>query len=194
MYEMVKRSIRCALTVTLALGALAGIGSAQEGANPTEDIRNVLLTFHLIQADGFTDQDPEISDVVTELRKLFNFKGYRLLSTSVFNVGLVRDSQGTFVRGDGSQRIAPDDSETPLMINADISARRSTGTVRAKVTLTDGITRTRIINLSKSSTESLPLLEASVTMRDGQRVVLGSARRTAEEPVLILVVTPRIDP
>ena len=30
-------------------------------------------------------------------------------------------------------------------------------------------------------------------MRDGQRVLLGSARRSADEPVLILVVTPRID-
>ena len=40
----------------------------------------------------------------------------------------------------------------------------------------------------------LPLLEASVTIRDGQRVVLGSARRSAEDPVLILIVTPRVDP
>lgn len=195
MYEMVKRINRYALIVALALlGALAGAASAQESEGPGQDIRNVLLTFHLIQADGFTDQDAEISDVVSELSKLFNFKGYRLLSTSVFNVGMLPNSAGTFVRGDGSQRIVPDDSETPLMIKANISARRSTGTVRATVVLTDDITRTRVINLSTRSTESLPLLEASVTMRDGQRVVLGSARRTAEEPVLILVVTPRIDP
>ena len=31
-------------------------------------------------------------------------------------------------------------------------------------------------------------------MRDGQKMVLGSAPRTAAEPVLILVVTARIDP
>lgn len=192
MFELVKRSIRSALIVALAVGGVVGVASAQERQGSTEDIRNVLLTFHLIQADGFTDQDPEISDVVSELRKLFNFQGYRLLSTSVFNVGLVRSSQGTFLRGNGSQRIVPGDSETPLTIMAEISSRRSTGTVRATVTLTDGITRQRV--LLADSEEQLPLLKASVTMRDGQTVVLGSARRTAAEPVLILAVTPRIDP
>ena len=76
---------------------------------------------------------------------------------------------------------------------ADVSSPRSTGTVRAEVTLTDEITRQRAESCWFQRTDA-PLLEASVTMRDGQRVVLGSARRTAEEPVLILVVTPRIDP
>ena len=60
------------------------------------------------------------------------------------------------------------------------------------MTLTDAITRPRVLTIGTE--EQLPLLEASVTMRDGQSVVLGSARRTPDEPVLILVVTPRIDP
>ena len=192
MIEMAKRCAGYTVIAVLAVGVLAGDTNAQEGGGAAQDIRNVLLTFHLVEADGFADEDPEISDVVSELRQLFNFRGYRLLSTSVFNVGLVSNSSGTFVRGDGSQRIAPDDSETPLTIEANVSARRSTGTVRARVTLTDAITRPRVLTIGIE--EQLPLLEASVTMRDGQRVVLGSARRTAEEPVLILVVTPRIDP
>lgn len=192
MIEMAKRTAGYVLIAALAMGPLTSVASAQESEERTEDIRNVLLTFHLVEADGFTDQDPEISDVVTELRRLFNFKGYRLLSTSVFNVGMLPESSGTFVRGNGLQRIAPDDSETPLTIEADVSARRSTGTVRARVTLTDAITRSRILTIGAE--EQLPLLKASVTMRDGQRVVLGSARRTPDEPVLILVVTPRIDP
>lgn len=190
MYDSVKKRIRCAPIAALALVALAGVANAQEGEKAA-DIHNVLLTFHLVQADGFTDQDPEISDVVDELRKLFNFQGYRLLSTSVFNVGLVRDRTGNYVTGEGSQRIFAGDSETPLTIRADISSRRSTGSVRAKVALTDQTTR---IVGTMTRSERLPLLEASVTIRDGQRVVLGSARRTAGEPVLILVVTPRVDP
>lgn len=189
MYEMVKGSVRCALMVTFALGTLSQVANAQEGNRTGEDIQNVLLTFNLIQADGFTGEDPEISDVVTELRKLFNFQGYKLLSTSVFNVGLVPNSSGTNLRGDGSQRIVPSNSEVPLTIMAEVSSQRSTGIVRTTVTLTDATSR-RIT----ASREDLPLLEASVTMRDGQRVMLGTARRTAGEPVLILVVTPRIDP
>ena len=155
------------------------------------------LIFHLVEADGFTDDDPEISDVVSELRKLFNFRGYRLLSTSVLNVGLARTSNVAF-EGTGSQRIFAADSETPLAIHAEVTARTYDTNVRAKVTLTEG-------TLGSPSYEereggvffmdlSGPLLEASVTIRDGQRVVLGSARRSAGEPVLILIVTPRMDP
>lgn len=184
------KSLRCALVMTLALGTLPGIASAQEREDAAETVQNVQLVFHLVEADGFTDDDPEISDVVSELRKLFNFQGYRLLSTSLLNVGLVGGMADA--TGGGSQRIIADNSETPFTIQADVSARRSTGTVRAKVTLTDETSR--LTGFVMRTEEQLPLLEASVTVRDGQRVVLGSARRSAEEPVLILIVTPRIDP
>lgn len=197
MNQRVTGSIRYVLIAALALGPLAGEASAQEGDGAREDIHNVLLTFHLIQADGFTDQDPEISDVVGELRKLFNFQGYRLLSTSVFNVGL-DGYGGDYLTGYGSQRIYTDGSDTRLTIVAEVSSQTSTGPVRAKVTLTDKSTRPirgpAGLTVTRQGTEAFPLLEASVTIRDGQRVVLGSARRTADEPVLILVVTPRIDP
>ena len=66
------------------------------------------LVFDLVQADGFTDEDPEISDAVTELRMVFNFRGYRLLSRSVLNVGLVgRTSGSASVTGSASQRNLP---------------------------------------------------------------------------------------
>ena len=189
MTRIVKKSIRCALIVPLTLVPLAGVASAQERRN--QDIRNVQLVFDLVQADGFTDEDPGIADVVAELRMLFNFRGYRLLSTSVLNVGLARQTNSSAsVSGSGSQRIVPGDYKTPLAISAEVSARRSTSVVRAKVVLTDVTSR---VTGSAVLRERLPLLEASVTIRDGQRVVLGSARRSAEEPVLILIVTPRID-
>ena len=96
---------------------------------------------------------------------------------------MVRSSRGTYVSGEGSQRIFAGDSPTPLTIEAEVTSQRSPpGTVRAKVTL------------ETLAGPASPLLEASVTIRHGQRVVLGSARRTADDPVLILVVTPRIDP
>ena len=192
MIEMVKRSFRCALIVPLVLGPLSGVASAQEREEAGENIQNVRLIFQLVQADGFTDQDPEISDVVTELRKLFNFQGYRLLSTSMLNVGLAPTSVGSSaLLGNGSQRIVMGDSRTPLTISAEVNGRRSTSTVRAKVALSD---RTSRLTGAVRGSVRLPLLEASVTLRDGQRVVLGSARRSAEEPVLILVLTPRFDP
>ncbi len=189
MIESAKRGLRCGLIVPLALGLLANCASAQERENSAQDVRNVQLVFDLVQADGFKDEDPEISDVVTELRMLFNFRGYRLLSRSVLNVGLVRPHRTSpTVSGSGTQRIVADDYKEPLTISVEVSARRSTRTIRAQVTLTE------VIGWGGAGNAiTLPLLGTSVTIRDGQRVVLGSARRSAEEPVLILIVTPRID-
>lgn len=195
--KMRRKGFRCGLIVMLALGPLPDVASAQEREDAAETVENVQLVFHLVEADGFTDDDPEISDVVSELRKLFNFQGYRLLSTSILHVGLARSNVG--VVGSGSQRIIADDSETPLMLNAEVSAYRSTRNVRAKVTLTEWPPGSPSYEKRGEGGFVLmglpgPLLEASVTIRDGQRVVLGSARRSAGEPVLILIVTPRIDP
>ena len=195
MIEYVKRGIRYALILPLAFGLHPGSASAQEHEDAAETVQNVQLVFHLVQADGFTDADPEISDVVSELRKLFNFRGYRLLSTSMLNIGLARTSN-VRVGGSGSQRIVADDFDTPLAIRAELSARRATRLVRATVTLSDDMS-SRVQGRGPANVISMrppPLLEASVTIRDGQRVVLGSARRSANEPVLILIVTPRIDP
>ena len=195
MYETVKKSVECALIAALAFGPFSGGANAQEGEEAVADISNVLFTFHLVQADGFTDEDPEISDVVSELRQIFNFQGYRLLSTSVLNVGLSGRPTAALKTGEGAQRVFAGDATTQLTILAEVSSRRSTGTVRAKVILTDELRRP----MSTGGTSVVfgsalnPLLEATVTIRDGQRVVLGTARRAPGEPILILVVTPRID-
>lgn len=47
---------------------------------PRPDIR---LHFQLIEADGFTDTDPAIAPVEAQLRKVFQFKGYRLMGEAV---------------------------------------------------------------------------------------------------------------
>lgn len=44
----------------------------------------VRLTFQLIQADGATTTDPAIAEVEETLRKLFRFRGYRLLQQGLF--------------------------------------------------------------------------------------------------------------
>lgn len=192
MSEMMKTSLRCAVLFAFAAGPFAGPAHAQETEETAENIQNVLLTFHLVEADGFSDDDPAISDVVAELRKIFNFEGYRLLSTSVLNVGLAPLARSAnTLEGTGSQRIIPAGSDAPLTIQTVISTRpySSPRAVRATVILSD-VTVVREL----ATEQFLPLLEASVTMRDGQTMVLGTGFRSADEPVLILIVTPWIDP
>jgi hypothetical protein len=193
MIETMKRTMRRALIAGLALASLPGAVKAQEGEEAPQDIQNVLLTFHLVQADGFTDDDPEISDVVTELRRIFNFQGYRLLSTSLFNVGMqMSNYDNDPLRGSGSQRVVVENSDMVLMVDARLRAAQRSSMIRGTVKLTD---ITDFNSRGWGDYDDLPpLLEISVNMRDGQRVVLGSAPRTADEPVLILVVTARINP
>jgi len=45
----------------------------------------VRLTFHLIQADGAATTDQAIADVEATLRKLFRFRGYRLVAEGIFS-------------------------------------------------------------------------------------------------------------
>ena len=45
----------------------------------------VRLRFRLIQADGITTSDPTIADVEATLRKLFRFRGYRLVEEGIFS-------------------------------------------------------------------------------------------------------------
>lgn len=187
MMELMKRSIRCAIVLPLVLGPLAGATSAQDADAP-EDFRPLQLIFHLVQADGFTEQDPEIADVVTELRKLFNFKGYRLLSTSVQNIVLER-SYADRLDGSGTQRIVVGDSDVPWELSVDVTSRPSSPAMRVEVSLTSVVDWSIRENARRDPVERY--LEASVTVRDGQKVVLGSTRPSAEEPTLILVVTPR---
>ena len=188
MTDTTKRSTRSALFLFLALGPLAGVAYAQDEDAP-EDFRPVQLIFHLVQADGFTEQDPEIADVVTELRKLLSFRGYRLLSTSVQNIVLENDYPGRDLDGSGTQRIVVGDSGEPWALSVDVTARPSSPTMRVEVSLTSVVAWSIRENARRDPVETY--LEASVTVRDGQKVVLGSTRPSAEEPTLILVVAPR---
>ena len=192
MYDNVKKSIRCALIgAFVLLVPVAGVANAQEG-HTAEEFRHVKLIFHLVQADGFTEQDPEIADVVAELRKNFNFRGYRLLSTSIQNIVLERRVHGHRLDGSGTQRIVAGDSEEPWELSVEVSAAPSSPTLRVAVSLTNVVPWR--IRESARVDPAETYLEASMTMRAGQKVVLGSTRPSAEEPMLFLVLTPEFDP
>lgn len=190
MIETVRSSVLAALIVPLVLGPQAGLASAQE--ETTEHFQQVRFRFYLVQADGFTEQDPEIADVVHELRKLFNFRGYRLVSTPVMNI-VLEDRLG-YDRWDGSgtQRIVVGDSEVPWELGVDVRAPPSSPTIRVDVSLNSIVPWRIRENARRDPVETY--LEASVTIRDGQTVVLGTTRTSVEEPVLILVLTPEFVP
>ena len=70
--------IRGAVTVQETPDILAKIERVLEEFDKAP--RSVTLHFQLIEANGARESDPEIAEVETELRKLFRFEGYRLMT------------------------------------------------------------------------------------------------------------------
>jgi type II secretory pathway component GspD/PulD (secretin) len=117
------------------------------------------LFFQVIEADGFTTKDPEIADVEAALRDVFKFTGYRLVASAAIN----SRSPGSFEQWVGGTYV----------LQGQISAPKRPGAVNLDISL---------------GTRNLPMLTTSVTIPDGQVVVVGSSRPDASKPTLILVV------
>ncbi len=163
------------LAVPLLVATLIG-GVGEAGAQQREP--NVQLTFRIIEANGFEGVEPEISDVVEELQEIFRFEGYRLLSTSVIN---------TVPFTDFSQRLSSPHGARFHLFGEVAGDQDGDRFHRLAIDLRDANGTFMDGNWIPGPT----VLNASVNVRDGQTVVLGSARPTPDAAALILVVTAR---
>lgn len=171
-------------TAALVLAVFAGVAAPALGAQQAggEDLVNVTLTFHIIEADGFNTVDPAIVDVVDELRKLFRYDGYRLMSSSVLTAGVGPEDYAQV-----SQMMAAPEGGYQYRIASLIQlVDRSDRILRVAVELQHG---SRAV-FGDDPTAVPLLVEASVNVREGQTVVLGSAKPTTEGAAIILVMTP----
>lgn len=171
------------------LACAIGLGPS-EGIAQEPLVQNVRLTFHIIEADGFAETDPAIADIVAELRDVFRFSGYRHLDTSVLSATLagdMRDADGsvfTIVR----QRAALREHGT-FEIEAWVYQTREPTAVRVSVRLNHEDSA----YLSSSGQRLMPaVIDASVTARSGQTVVLGSGRPDTSGGALILAMTVQL--
>lgn len=129
---------------------------------PTPSVR---LHFQIIQADGAARSDPAIAEVEGALRKLFRFRGYRLVGEAV--VGGTEYSEA-------SQEVAGEGG--PYLIIARIQEVRGSadsGVVRVEARLRAG-----------AGGE----LQTTVSLRAGQTAVLGNARLSGAGGTVILAV------
>ena len=130
----------------------------------------VTLRFQIIEADGFTTSDPAIATVEKELRSLFKFRGYRLAAEAYLQSRAESGASQT-VTGPGG-----DVYELGVDVG-DVVRRRDKASAELEVQLT---------------TRGSRVLGTSVSVPDGQTIVLGTARPNPEHAALILVVTPTI--
>lgn len=132
--------------------------------------QDVLLRFQLVEADGFTGADAAIADVEQELRRLFRFDGYRLVGELV-----VQATEGASI----DQTIVTEDRRYQLLGHV---GHVSAGSPPAAAVLE--------VRLAASGFGDI--FQTSVNLRDGQTVVLGTAKPDAERGALILTVRPEI--
>lgn len=130
---------------------------------PREDVQ---LFFQLIEADGFTDNDPRIAEVEVELRKLFQFQGYRLAA------------EAAVTAADGTEIMQGMRSSDGLYEVSAHVRRTSSGQLR----LAD-------VNLHSSEGWALT---TSVSLRAGQTIVLGSTPKGDSNATLFLTVRAEI--
>jgi hypothetical protein len=135
-------------------------GVLAELDRPRPDVR---LRFQLIEADGAAGRDPRIADVEEELRRLFQFRGYRLLGEALVSAADRSEIMQDLLGG-----------ETRYRIHAEVM-RAAPGTLR----LQD-------VALVSADAEHL---RTTMNVRIGQTIVLGSSPREGASSTLLLTVT-----
>jgi len=135
--------------------------------------QNVRITIQLIQANGYTDPDPAIADIVGELEQLFRFEGYRLLSEATMISELPTEDSDNYL----SQRIAgrtPESSfEEVFGISLQLEPTGTAGIVRVRGQLVDAVTGEEILSVGFSA-------------RMNQTIVIGSSKYDPNKPTLIV--------
>ena len=154
------------IAAAMTLSAFAAPSVAQERPVPPDNVR---LVFQLVEADGFTDDDPEIADVVAELRELFRFEGYRLAATGLLNVH-------------------PDGYAGTRLTGGELGGYQVEVSLSGVQEMVGRPSRIRIaVNLVHE--DYGPAMEAAVTVRNGQTLVLGSTRAHDGEALILIMRT-----
>lgn len=148
---------------TAILALVLGAWATSPRALEAQAVDNVRLVFQLVEANGFQGEDPEIADVVGELRQLFRFEGYRLAATGLLN-------------------LMPFAAGSTRLTGGEVGGY----VVEVRTDLAEDNERMRIGVELRHDNEG-PAMDATVTVRDGQTLVLGSTR-TYEGAALILVM------
>ncbi len=160
--------------------SISNMLTVRETPDNLEKIRRVLteydrpkptvrLHFQLIGANGTATTDPAIAEVETELRKLFRYEGYELLTEAV-----VGGTEGSHVE----QVVGANEEAwiiTAAIVNIRVAGDSGTVQVHAGVRSTNW-----------------GAFETTVNARFGQTLVVGNAQLMSDGGTLILTVRPEL--
>ena len=132
----------------------------------------VTLHFRLIEADGAAAGDPAIADVESELRKVFQYDGYRLIGE-----GVLRGQEGQVL----TQLIATERGDYRLQVRLErVRPQAEGGTIQMGVELNSEYGFSLGTGLS-------------LAVGPDQTSIIGSARPTPERGAVILTVEAEFD-
>jgi hypothetical protein len=157
---------------------------------------DIELRMHVLLAsnkEGASNQYPaDLKDVIGELQKTLSFKEYTLLTSIVQRTRESRGPRSSYLDGRGSAEVAWPNPNVPAGFEKRIS---NYSFYANSVTLTpapSGATEIQLgdftFSLSVPGTEAR--IHSDVRMRDGERVVVGTAGFS--DKALILVMTARV--
>ena len=134
---------------------------------------NVRVTFQFIEADGFVENDPAIAPIVDQLRRLFRFEGYRLLTEATTTASRPGPEMPSMV----SQSVSPAD-DTQFGVEMQLWHNAESEAIRVSLSIRDNAV-------------GVGVMEVTVNARPGQTIVLGSSKYRPDRPTLIVAF--RID-
>jgi hypothetical protein len=152
---------------------------------------DIELRMHVLLAsnkEGASNQYPaDLKDVIGELQKTLSFKEYTLLTSIVQRTRESRGTRGSYLDGRGSAEVAwPNTAEKRIsnyQFSATSVALTSSPAGAAEIQLGDFY-----FTLSVPGTDAR--IHSDVRMRDGEKVVVGTAGFS--DKALILVMTARV--
>jgi hypothetical protein len=141
----------------------------------------IVLRFQLIAAESTQTRDPAIAAVESQLRNLFRFPGYRLLSEATATAGT----------NEGFNLLIPAGEEHLQLGGSIVSVNSGEGepSVHLRVSLERPAP---VIDPKTGSVMAGGLLGTGLTVPIGQTVVMGSTTPGGKIMALILVVRPEI--
>lgn len=140
----------------------AGAGTAPE----------TTLHFQLVEADGASETDPRIADVEAQLRNVLRFEGYRLLGEAFVTTQAGPIDQPIRTPDGGGYRIEGTFGEGYEVTGNNLNVVDS----NRELSLSFSTRATEWVSPTSRSTGKTVLLRSTVNIRDGQTIVLGSAR------------------
>ena len=157
---------------------------------------DIELRMHVLLAsnkEGASNQYPaDLKDVIGELQKTLNFKEYTLLTSIVQRTRESRGPRGSYIDGRGSAEVPWPNPNVPAGTEKRISNYQFSASSVALTGSPSGAAEIQLgefyFTLSVPGTDAR--IHSDVRMRDGERVVVGTAGFS--DKALILVMTARV--